>query len=58
MNAYICKSPSLGVLLFESGDADTEDRSMQPVYISLNGTAMANKLNSMMDHVWDGFYSG
>lgn len=19
---------------------------------------MANKLNSMMDHVWDGFYSG
>jgi hypothetical protein len=31
---------------------------MQPVYISLNGTKMANKLNSMMDHVWDGFYSG
>ena len=58
MNAYVCHSDSLGVLLFESGDKDTEDRSMQPVYISLNGTKMANKLNSMMDHVWDGFYSG
>jgi len=31
---------------------------MQPIYIGLNGTAMANKLNSMMDHVWDGFYTG
>lgn len=58
MNAYICKSGTLGVLMFESEDEDTEDRSMQPVYISLNGTKMANKLNSMMDHVWDGFYSG
>ena len=28
MNAYICKSGSLGILLFESEDADTEDRSM------------------------------
>jgi len=58
MNAYICKSGTLGVLMFESEDADTEDRSMQPIYISLNGTTMANKLNSMMDHVWDGFYTG
>jgi len=58
MNAYICKSGTLGVLMFESMDPDTEDRSMNPVYISLNGTAMANKLNSMMDHVWDGFYAG
>jgi len=31
---------------------------MQPVYVSLQGTDMANKLNSYMDHVWDGFYSG
>jgi hypothetical protein len=58
MNAYICKSKSLGVLLFESEDKDTKDRSMQPIYISLNGTKMANKLNSMMDHTWDGFYAG
>ena len=58
MNAYICKSGTLGVLMFQSDDADTNDRSMQPIYIGLNGTAMANKLNSMMDQVWDGFYTG
>jgi len=58
MNAYICKSGTLGTMTFESEDADTEDRSMQPVYVGLNGTAMANKLNSMMDHMWDGFYTG
>jgi len=28
MNAYICKRESLGVLMFESLDADTEDRGM------------------------------
>jgi len=28
MNAYICKRDSLGVLMFESLDADTEDRGM------------------------------
>jgi len=31
---------------------------MQPIYVSKQGTEMSNKLNSMMDHVWDGFYSG
>jgi hypothetical protein len=58
MNAYVCKSGTLGVLLFESEDSDTLDRSMQPIYIGLNGTKMSNKLNSMMDHTWDGFYTG
>jgi len=48
----------LSVLTFESEDADTEDRSMQPVYINAEGTKQANKLNSMMDHTWDGFYAG
>jgi len=28
MNAYICKSGTLGKMMFESEDADTEDRSM------------------------------
>jgi hypothetical protein len=28
MNGYICKSGTLGVLMFESEDPDTEDRSM------------------------------
>ena len=31
---------------------------MQPVYIQLPGTPISNKLNSMMDHTWDGFYAG
>jgi hypothetical protein len=31
---------------------------MQPIYISKEGTEMSNKLNSYMDHMWDGFYTG
>lgn len=31
---------------------------MQPVFIGLNGTKQANKLNSFMDNTWDGFYAG
>jgi hypothetical protein len=48
----------MGVLLFESLDADREDRSMQPIYVKKIGTAIENKLNAMMDHIWDGFYTG
>lgn len=58
MNAYICDKEHLGTLMFESEDEDNEHRTMTPIYISLNGTKMANKLNSMMDHQWDGFYTG
>jgi len=58
MNAYVCHRNHLGVLQFESEDDDNEDRNVSPVYISINGTKMANKLNSMMDHMWDGFYTG
>jgi len=58
MNAYVCKEvPNLGILLFESEDPDRMDRSMQPIYVKKEGTGMENKLNSFMDHVWDGFYS-
>lgn len=31
---------------------------MQPIYARLQGTGMNNKINSYMDHVWDGFYTG
>jgi len=31
---------------------------MQPIYIAKQGTDMSNKLNSYMDHMWDGFYTG
>jgi hypothetical protein len=58
MNAYSCRKESLSILRFESQDVDRMDRSVQPVYVSLEGTEMKNKLNSEMDHVWDGFYTG
>lgn len=57
-NAYLCDEPKLSQLVFESGDWDTWDRSMQPIIFTEEGTEQANKLNSYMDHVWDGFYSG
>jgi hypothetical protein len=55
------------MLLFESEDADNRDRSMQPIYVqqitpdtkkNSSDLGMNSKLNSFMDHVWDGFYSG
>lgn len=57
-NAWSCSNQNIGVLLFESLDGDTWDRSVQPIYITEDGGAYSNKLNSMMDHVWDGFYTG
>ena len=58
MNAYVCQADKLGILQFESEDVDKWDRSLQPVYVKKLGTEMENKLNSVMDHVWDGFYTG
>lgn len=59
MNGYVCMNQEfLGQLVFESEDVDKFDRSSQPIFSRLQGTAMNNKVNSMMDHVWDGFYQG
>lgn len=58
MNAYICDNNDLGVLMFESLDADKFDRAVAPVYIGQTGTSINNTVNSFMDHVWDGFYTG
>lgn len=58
MNLYTCQQEWLGILKFESEDPDNFDRSMQPIYSRLEGTEMNNKINSYMDHVWDGFYTG
>jgi len=58
MNLYICTNPHLGTIQFESEDSDTLDRSIQPIYARLQGTGMNNMINSFMDHVWDGFYTG
>jgi hypothetical protein len=57
-NAWYCLNDNLGILIFESEDPDKMDRSMQPIYIYTEAVGSRNKLNSYMDHVWDGFYSG
>jgi len=54
----MCHELALGHLLFESLDGDSMDRSVQPVYIQEPEGGINNKLNSYMDHVWDGFYTG
>ena len=57
-NGYYCENRNIGILLFESLDPDTYDRSIQPIEILNEETGFNNTLNSMMDHVWDGFYTG
>lgn len=57
-NGYLCKNRNIGMLLFESLDSDTYDRSIQPINILNEQTGFNNTLNSYMDHVWDGFYTG
>ena len=46
------------MLTFESLDDDRMDRSIQPIFIISEELGFNNTLNSMMDHVWDGFYTG
>lgn len=47
------------MLLFESLDEDKYDRTVSPIIItSKDNDVYWNKLNTFMDHVWDGFYTG
>ena len=57
-NMWFCRQSKLSILMFESEDVDKRDRSMQPIYVQMQGTEMNSKLNAFMDHVWDGFYTG
>lgn len=57
-NVGYCINSRLGVLLFESLDADTEDRTIVPITLTSAETGYSNTVNSYMDHVWDGFYTG
>ena len=57
MNGYYCRNKYMSILMFESLDADKEDRTMQPIYYKKDGTKFNNKLNAYMDHHWDGFYT-
>jgi len=45
-------------LLFESLDGDKRDRMVTPIYVENAAVRTSNKLNTFMDHVWDGFYTG
>lgn len=57
-NAWLCSNDRLGIFIANALDDDFEDRSVQPVYITGDDSNYNNKLNSFMDHVWDGFYTG
>ena len=57
-SAAWCSNRNLGILLFESLDGDNEDRTIQPITFTNDVTGYKNKVNSMMDHMWDGFYTG
>lgn len=57
-NVAHCLNDRIGVLLFESLDADTMDRTIQPITLTSDETGYSNKVNSFMDHIWDGFYTG
>lgn len=54
----MCKNKNIGQLNFESLDGDTMDRTISPIYITNEEHKFNNTLNSYMDHVWDGFYTG
>ena len=58
-NAYLCENDDLGVLLFESQDADRMDRSAQPIFINddPDNPVFSNRLNAYMDECWDGAYT-
>lgn len=58
-NLWYCNQDELriGILTFESEDADKLDRSVHPVYVRLLQSPIENKVNSFMDHVWDGLYT-
>ena len=57
-NAFRCENDNLGVLLFESLDEDKWRRMVSPIYVNSLTFNSTNKVNTFMDHIWDGFYTG
>jgi hypothetical protein len=58
INGHICTTPDLGILVWESQDPDSIDRSIQPILIRYKeNEEHQNKLNSYMDHNCDSFYN-
>jgi hypothetical protein len=56
-NGYVCKNERIAQLMFESLDEDKEDRTVSPINLLGDGSGFNNKLNSFMDHCWDGHYT-
>ena len=44
--------------MMESLDEDAWDRSIVPIQITNAEKGFNNTVNSMMDHIWDTFYTG
>lgn len=68
INGYYCETTGIGILLWESEDVDSLDRSVQPIYIQYpiaqpdpkkfkENIEHQNKLNSFMDKNCDSFYT-
>lgn len=57
-NSYYCNNDNLGILLFESLDDDKMKRMVTPIYLTNDAFGVTNVLNTFMDHIWDGFYTG
>ena len=53
-----CNNDYLGILLFESLDDDKWKRTVTPIKITSNKYGSENIVNTFMDHIWDGFYTG
>jgi len=56
-NAWECSLENIGVMIFDNLDPDRWDRALHPVYIRNADLGFDNRLNSYMDHCWDGFYT-
>jgi hypothetical protein len=56
-NGYGCQNENLGILLFESNDADNMTRIISPIIITGFNTSSRNVLNTFMNHHWDDLYT-
>lgn len=55
---YLCELNNIGMMMFENLDVDAWDRALQPIFLKNAETGFNNTVNSMMDHIWDTFYTG
>jgi hypothetical protein len=56
-NSYQCDDLHWGQVVFESQDVDKTARIFSPINLTASDS-FRNDLNTMMDHTWNGFYTG